>query len=54
MTVIFHIHIKPGKIGINTVTSIGGYVEILPGCFEIEVDAGDILQIESPGGGGFG
>ena len=45
---------KPGKIGINTVTSIGGHVEILPGCFEIEVDAGDILQIESPGGGGFG
>ena len=26
----------------------------LPGCFAVEVSAGDIIEIETPGGGGFG
>ncbi len=44
---------KPGKTGVNTVIRSNGEVEILPGCAEIEVCAGDAVQIETPGGGGF-
>ena len=45
---------KPGKPGVNTVIRNNGGVEMLPGCAEIEVQAGDAIQIETPGGGGFG
>ncbi|MEE2566067.1 hydantoinase B/oxoprolinase family protein [Hyphobacterium marinum] len=31
-----------------------GMVEDLPGLFSIEVEAGDAIEIETPGGGGFG
>jgi 5-oxoprolinase (ATP-hydrolysing) len=26
----------------------------LPGCFSVRVQAGDVIEIETPGGGGFG
>jgi 5-oxoprolinase (ATP-hydrolysing) len=26
----------------------------LPGCFSVRVVAGDVIEIETPGGGGFG
>ena len=45
---------KPGKQGVNTVIRSNGEVEILPGCAGIEVRARDAVQIETPGGGGFG
>ena len=45
---------KPGKSGVNTVIRSNGRVEILPGCAGIEVSPGDAVQIETPGGGGFG
>ncbi len=45
---------KPGRTGVNTVIRSNGPVEILPGCAEIDVHAGDVVQIETPGGGGFG
>ena len=45
---------KPGKTGVNTVIRSNGDVEILPGCAEIEMRAGDAILIETPGGGGFG
>jgi len=45
---------KPGKPGVNMVIRSNGQVEILPACAEIEVNAGDVVQIETPGGGGFG
>ncbi|MDD5322229.1 MAG: hydantoinase B/oxoprolinase family protein [Methylococcales bacterium] len=45
---------KPGKPGVNRVIRSNGQTEMLPGCAEIEVNAGDIVQIETPGGGGFG
>jgi 5-oxoprolinase (ATP-hydrolysing) len=31
-----------------------GSVERLPGCFSVEIEAGDAIEIETPGGGGFG
>lgn len=45
---------KPGKPGINTVIRRNGHRELLPGCAETEMRAGDVFQIETPGGGGFG
>ena len=31
-----------------------GEVRVLDGCFSIEVEPGDVVEIETPGGGGFG
>jgi 5-oxoprolinase (ATP-hydrolysing) len=31
-----------------------GAVTELPGCFSVRVQAGDVIEIETPGGGGFG
>jgi 5-oxoprolinase (ATP-hydrolysing) len=31
-----------------------GEVKILGGCFSIRVAPGDVIEIETPGGGGFG
>jgi 5-oxoprolinase (ATP-hydrolysing) len=31
-----------------------GSVETLPGCFSVRVEAGEAIEIETPGGGGFG
>ncbi|MGR8997789.1 MAG: hydantoinase B/oxoprolinase family protein [Gammaproteobacteria bacterium] len=45
---------KPGKPGVNKVIRSDGQVETLHGCAEIEVQTGDVVQIETPGGGGFG
>jgi len=44
----------PAKPGVNKVIRSNGRVEILQGCAEIEVRADDVVQIETPGGGGFG
>jgi 5-oxoprolinase (ATP-hydrolysing) len=32
----------------------GGAAKELPGCFSVRVAAGDAIEIETPGGGGFG
>jgi 5-oxoprolinase (ATP-hydrolysing) len=45
---------KPGKPGVNKVIRSNGRVEMLSGCAGIEVFTGDVVQIETPGGGGFG
>ena len=45
---------KPGKPGVNKLIRNNGEVEILHGCAELEVQTGDAIQIETPGGGGFG
>jgi 5-oxoprolinase (ATP-hydrolysing) len=45
---------EPGAAGRNTVERAGGSVEELPGRAQVEVGAGDVLVIETPGGGGFG
>ena len=44
----------PGKPGLNYVLRHTGDREILEGVVELKVDAGDVLVIETPGGGGFG
>jgi 5-oxoprolinase (ATP-hydrolysing) len=43
-----------GAPGRNRVLRADGTVENLPGSAEVGMDAGDILSIETPGGGGFG
>lgn len=45
---------EPGEIGINLLSQIGGAQEVLAGQSQFEVRAGDKLQIETPGGGGYG
>ncbi|MGR9044017.1 MAG: hydantoinase B/oxoprolinase family protein [Gammaproteobacteria bacterium] len=45
---------EPGKTGVNTVIRANGTIEVVPGCARIEMRAGDVLQLETPGGGGYG
>jgi 5-oxoprolinase (ATP-hydrolysing) len=44
----------PGKTGVNSIIRRDGAIERLCGCAEIQVEAGDVLIIETPGGGGYG
>ncbi|HEY3697279.1 hydantoinase B/oxoprolinase family protein [Phenylobacterium sp.] len=44
----------PGQPGRQALTRADGSVEVLPGCFSVEVEAGDVLEIATPGGGGHG
>jgi 5-oxoprolinase (ATP-hydrolysing) len=44
----------PGALGRNLLISQDGDPELLPGCFERQLAAGDRLRIETPGGGGYG
>jgi len=44
----------PGKPGHNWVCRAGGGVVELEGCDQIEMNSGDSIVIETPGGGGFG
>ncbi|HAK76770.1 MAG TPA: 5-oxoprolinase [Runella sp.] len=43
-----------GKVGQQTLTRTNGTQEVLAGICSIEVDTGDTLCIETPGGGGYG
>jgi 5-oxoprolinase (ATP-hydrolysing) len=45
---------KPGLAGKNLVTRTDGSVLELNGCDQAEMSAGDIFEIRTPGGGGFG
>lgn len=45
---------KPGKRGINKWIKRDGKEELLPGTITVKVEAGDSIQIETPGGGGWG
>ncbi len=45
---------RPGKTGRNTLIRRDGETLELPGCTRIQVEPGDILQLETPGGGGYG
>ena len=44
----------PGAVGRNYVLRADGRQEALPACAAVEVAAGDVFVIETPGGGGFG
>jgi 5-oxoprolinase (ATP-hydrolysing) len=43
-----------GLCGAQRLISATGRVKELPGCFSVEVQSGDVIEIETPGGGGFG
>ena len=45
---------EPGAVGMNLVLRADGNEEHLPGNACCEVRAGDVVQISTPGGGGFG
>lgn len=45
---------QPGATGKNVLIQKNGAVQTLPGKVEIDLQAGDVLRIETPGGGGFG
>ncbi len=40
--------------GAQRLIQADGSVQTLPGCFSVEVQAGEAIEIETPGGGGFG
>jgi 5-oxoprolinase (ATP-hydrolysing) len=44
----------PAKPGAQRLIAASGAVTDLPGCFAVKVEAGDLIEIETPGGGGFG
>ncbi len=44
----------PGAVGCNSLTRVGGETESLPGRAQFNVQPGDVLKLETPGGGGFG
>jgi len=45
---------EPGACGRNLLLRVDGRVETLPGCCALELQAGEALRIETPGGGGYG
>jgi 5-oxoprolinase (ATP-hydrolysing) len=45
---------EPGALGRNVLTRADGRVEPLAGLAQVEVQPGDVITIETPGGGGFG
>jgi 5-oxoprolinase (ATP-hydrolysing) len=45
---------EPGAAGRNVLERSSGEHEDLPGCVATNVEPGDVLRIETPGGGGFG
>ncbi len=44
----------PGAAGINTVIRADGRVEVVPHIGQVEMQVGDVFEIQTPGGGGFG
>ena len=44
----------PGSLGVNRLIRADGSIEQLPGCAEVQVEPGDAIEIETPGGGGYG
>ncbi|OQX14335.1 MAG: 5-oxoprolinase [Thiothrix lacustris] len=45
---------RNGQCGVNRVLRADGYLQTLEGVSQVEVSAGDVLTIATPGGGGFG
>ncbi len=45
---------SPGELGRNTLVRVDGSTETLPALAQFQAQAGDVLTIETPGGGGFG
>jgi 5-oxoprolinase (ATP-hydrolysing) len=45
---------EPGALGRNWVERADGSVEEGPACWRVEMRAGDVFVVQTPGGGGFG
>ena len=45
---------QPGAVGINKVVRSDGRVELLDHIGQAEMAPGDVFEIHTPGGGGFG
>jgi 5-oxoprolinase (ATP-hydrolysing) len=45
---------EPGAVGINRVARSDGRRELLAGSVQIRVEPGDVVTLETPGGGGYG
>ncbi|MGH3939213.1 MAG: hydantoinase B/oxoprolinase family protein [Pseudonocardiaceae bacterium] len=45
---------SPGALGHNRVHRTGGSVVELAGCASIDLEPGDLLELKTPGGGGYG
>jgi 5-oxoprolinase (ATP-hydrolysing) len=45
---------QAGKVGVNRVLRAGGSVQALAHIGQVDMQAGDIFEIQTPGGGGFG
>ena len=45
---------SPARPGRQSLIAVDGRVKELNGCFSITVQLGDVIEIETPGGGGFG
>jgi 5-oxoprolinase (ATP-hydrolysing) len=45
---------RPGLAGFQRLIGADGAVKELPGCFSVRVGPGDMIEIETPGGGGYG
>ncbi|HEX6860495.1 MAG TPA: hydantoinase B/oxoprolinase family protein [Caulobacteraceae bacterium] len=45
---------EPAQAGMQRWIAASGEVKELPGCFSVTVRPGDVIEIETPGGGGFG
>ena len=45
---------EPGELGRNSVRRNDGRIEVLPGCAETKVEAGEAVEIITPTGGGWG
>jgi len=45
---------QPGALGSNRVERADGSVVVMAGCDSVEVGIGDVLVVETPGGGGYG
>jgi 5-oxoprolinase (ATP-hydrolysing) len=45
---------EPGAMGHNSVKRNNGAIEVLTGRSEVQMQVGDVFEIKTPGGGGFG
>jgi 5-oxoprolinase (ATP-hydrolysing) len=45
---------SPGALGRNAIERADGRLEVLDGCDSASVQVGDVLLVETPGGGGYG
>jgi len=45
---------EPGQAGVNRLEKRGGRLETLAATAEVPVEPGDCIEIETPGGGGYG